>query len=88
MTSDSAQSANPLAALITGIFLTVCCNPVVGIVMIVLAAMALNKTDDSRAEARLTRAAWIAFGVGVGITLVIAATAFLLGLVPGMETYL
>lgn len=88
MTSGSAQSANPLAALIAGIFLTVCCNPLVGIVMIVLAAMALNKTDDSRAEARLTRAAWIAFGVGVAITLVVAAVAFLLGLVPGMETYL
>ncbi|RKS06381.1 hypothetical protein DFP74_2009 [Nocardiopsis sp. Huas11] len=88
MTSEPAQSANPLAALIAGIFLTVCCNPVVGIVMIVLAAMALNKTDDSRAEARLTRAAWIAFGIGVAITIAIAAVAFLLGLVPGMETYL
>lgn len=88
MTPESAPSANPLAALITGVFLTVCCNPLIGIVMVVLAAMALNKTDDSLAEAKLTRAAWIAFGVGVGITLLVAAIAFLLGLIPGMETYL
>ena len=88
MTSGSAQSANPLAALIAGIFLTVCCNPLVGIIMIVLAAMAMTKTDDSRAEAKLTRAAWITFGIGVAITIVIAAIAFLIGLVPGMETYL
>ncbi|WP_304452417.1 hypothetical protein [Nocardiopsis sp. YSL2] len=88
MTPGSAQSANPLAALIAGVLLTVCCNPVVGIIMVVLAAMALNKTDDSRAEARLTHAAWITFGIGVTVTVLIAAIAFLLGLIPGMETYL
>ncbi|KOX11376.1 hypothetical protein ADL05_24140 [Nocardiopsis sp. NRRL B-16309] len=85
MASEPVKSVNPTAALIAAVFLTLCFNPFIGIVMIVLAAMAMRRPDGSPEQAKFTRYAWFAFAAGMILTVLIAAVAIALAFVPWWE---
>ncbi|GAB2517869.1 hypothetical protein [Nocardiopsis aegyptia] len=85
MASEPAKSVNPTAALIAGVFLTLCLNPLIGVVMVVLAVVAIRRPDGSPEQARFTQYAWVAFAVGMILTALVVVLAIVLDFVPWWE---